>query len=349
MRQSLILFLFVALFMPSFAQEEFINNNCPNTTGDYYINDVVLRYEVDSRRLVMVNLLDGSIVRLIEENVDILNFGVFSWSPNCRYLIALLENNLDGDDFLPAALWDIEAGTRLLSFNTYEMRLPFSYGLQVLWKPDSSQAVLSTDIFWENHLFLWNSADNSLLTLEDNPSSDMLAAYWDEGRNQLYLSAYPCVVAYNLSTGERLSCYASNSLRGVTSTFYVSPDKSRIIVFTNAAPRLSQGEPAYLTIWHLDTGESLEINLAGFSANAQQVAISPDNRYLVLANRSLLRVWDIQNLPENFEDRQAVYTHGGPEGLISRVYFVDGETIETISEDGTQRWNIHTGVYVANS
>jgi hypothetical protein len=59
-----------------------------------------------------------------------------------------------------------------------------------------------------------------------------------------------------------------------------------------------------------------------------------------------LRVWDIQHLPANFEDRLPIYRHGGPEALIQSVRFADWGIIETTSADGVQRWDLHTGVYI---
>jgi hypothetical protein len=67
----------------------------------------------------------------------------------------------------------------------------------------------------------------------------------------------------------------------------------------------------------------------------EQLALSPDGHYLVIG-RTVLRVWDLWNLPEQFEDRLPMYRHDGPFWSIQFVNFVAPEVVET-SSDGIQR------------
>jgi hypothetical protein len=60
-------------------------------------------------------------------------------------------------------------------------------------------------------------------------------------------------------------------------------------------------------------------------------------------------VWDLNNLPANFDDRQPIYRHEGPIKVITAVRFIDSQTIETTSGEGVQRWNILTGEAVSIS
>jgi WD40 repeat protein len=75
------------------------------------------------------------------------------------------------------------------------------------------------------------------------------------------------------------------------------------------------------------------------------VALSPDNRYLVVGYDAL-RVWDLTSLAPAFEERLTIYRHGGPESLITNLRFVDHGVVETTSNDGVQWWDLHTGEFV---
>jgi WD40 repeat protein len=74
-----------------------------------------------------------------------------------------------------------------------------------------------------------------------------------------------------------------------------------------------------------------------------QVALSPDNRYLVMTGRGGIRVWDLQNLPETLEDRDPILAFAGGYS-VALVRFIDNMTLETTSRDGeVQYWSITTG------
>ena len=103
-----------------------------------------------------------------------------------------------------------------------------------------------------------------------------------------------------------------------------------------------------VTVWDIDRFTAYAINVEGFGLpytedrSCDPLALSPDNRYLVIGSAAI-RVWDLQNLPAVFEDRLPLYRHEGPVSRIGCLYFIDNTTIETISSDGIQRWNLHTG------
>ncbi|MEO1439007.1 MAG: hypothetical protein AAFV33_01310, partial [Chloroflexota bacterium] len=73
--------------------------------------------------------------------------------------------------------------------------------------------------------------------------------------------------------------------------------------------------------------------------------LSLDNRYLA-AGYDAIRVWDLQNLPAAEAERLPIYRHGGPQALINELRFADNGVIETVSADGVQQWDLHTGVYI---
>jgi hypothetical protein len=61
----------------------------------------------------------------------------------------------------------------------------------------------------------------------------------------------------------------------------------------------------------------------------------------------MLRVWDLFNLPEEFDARDPIYRHDGPSAYYPTVRFVDNTTIETTSADGVQLWNVVTGELIS--
>jgi WD40 repeat protein len=106
-----------------------------------------------------------------------------------------------------------------------------------------------------------------------------------------------------------------------------------------------------LTVYDLATMTSTEVNVEGFAAPSiplakyHPVALSPDNRYLVVGHDAL-RVWDLQNLPTDIADRLPIYRHGGPKALILSVTFSEPSVIETTSGEGRQKWDLYTGAYI---
>ena len=107
-----------------------------------------------------------------------------------------------------------------------------------------------------------------------------------------------------------------------------------------------------VTVWNIHTLTPYDINVEGYgnpySRNpaCPTLAISPDNRHLVIASTTI-RVWDLWNLPEIFEDRLPIYRHEATFHRIGCIRFLDNDIVETISADGTYYWNIHTGEIVA--
>jgi WD40 repeat protein len=98
----------------------------------------------------------------------------------------------------------------------------------------------------------------------------------------------------------------------------------------------------------MNTFETTFVDLDPFSSTGGVAkAFSPSGRYLVLA-RGMIRIWDLQNLPEILRDRDPVYAWPGPDELVRGVSFIDEDTLElTISSDTgkTYRMNIHTGEF----
>lgn len=355
---SLLLLLVFIQAPTGFAQEEFVNNNCPYINGEFYTPNAVVRYEHPQRQIVMVSLVDGSVIRTVESNVFVEHLGVIEWSYNCRYLFAFTEVNRRRSEIRTngrgtMVIWDVISGERLQNFEYPTQRCSYQCHSFVNWGPDSSHALFRT----ANGFFIWQATDNLLTILTHaveyyfrSPNLDN--AHWDFEGNRVFISGNPCTLTYDLTTGNEIGCYRTSiepaiGYGGQDTDFILSDDRQFLAVFTDQTS--SDSSHSHLSVWNLNDNSQIELNINLYAARPNQIAFSQDNRYLVLGSRSVLRVWDIRKLSSNLEDRAPIYIHGGPEGAIGSVRFVDWGVIETISDDGIQHWDLHTGTYVGNS
>lgn len=178
--------------------------------------------------------------------------------------------------------------------------------------------------------------------------------FWDFARGWLWGSDPGGVTAYDWNTGAEValfkSCDPNNSYcSGPETRFTFSSDNTKVVIYT-VVDSYWGGKHALL-LYDIASHEGIAVNVQGFAspyiplADYHSVALSPDNRYLV-AGYDALRVWDIQNLPPNFEDRLPIYRYAGPEALIRSVSFSDLSIIETKSDDVVQHWDLHTGAFI---
>jgi hypothetical protein len=122
--------------------------------------------------------------------------------------------------------------------------------------------------------------------------------------------------------------------------YTMSDDQRYIAIFTREK---YAGHPACVTVYDRDTETQNSVNAGDLtSTRYTQIALSPDGRYLVIGILAL-RVWDLANLPANFADRVPIHRYEGPLDAIEKLHFLDNTTVETISNDGAQRWDIITG------
>ena len=69
------------------------------------------------------------------------------------------------------------------------------------------------------------------------------------------------------------------------------------------------------------------------------IALSPDGHFLAVG-RNDVRVWDLNGVDHRIEYTMPVYYHNGNTQPIKAMRFVDKNTLEIISEDGTHRWTL---------
>jgi WD40 repeat protein len=347
----LTLILLLCLTATYAQQTPYENNNCHNSDGTYYVAGATVRYEYPHRRVVFDK---GSEVKELETSVDFEQFGVIDWSPDCRYMVALTDftcpdkyNCYNGGKMI---LWDTVNAVRLHTFaypRAYHWTMNHP---RINWSPTSQHALFRTS----NGFYIWDAITNNIVMLSYAPgikwrSPNLDYIYWDYERNQFIINGFPGVMIFDLISGAERGLFTTGGTaryeqEGQASVFKLSDDGSKLIVFSDpTTPHSSRGS---LTIWDLNNLTGTQVNVerrAALSTNL--VALSPDNRHLVIGYDAL-RVWDIQNLPENVEDRLPIYRHGGPESPIWSVRFADWGVIETTSAEGVQKWDLHTGVYI---
>ncbi|MBI5667363.1 MAG: hypothetical protein HZC41_05085 [Chloroflexi bacterium] len=274
-------------------------------------------------------------------------------------------------------LWDALNGGRVQSFINPGKRI-FRLKTPVVWSPDSQYALIlggcpslyyDCAIERERYDFLWIASNNSAARFEQLPSGESIRGrserfirfipnmarfgqeYWDIFRGWLWGSAPGGVAIYSLADGSLVTFLKNRACErcqwGAESRFVFSSDGQKVTLYSIA----QRGTVGAITVYDLATMTGTEVNVEGLAApyipfaDYHPVALSPDNRYLAVGYDAI-RVWDLQNLPEAVEDRLPIYRHGGPTARIWSVRFAAPGVIETTSEEGTQRWDLHTGVYI---
>lgn len=309
---------------------------CPYTDSANYRADVAMTVRDGS--LLLVDATSDATVRTLDTNfLSYYTWNIF-WGTNCRYLFAI--NIWQPVEPYPrrfSAIYDTVTGRRVFQSG----REP--WGIETLWSPTQAQFLIKS----ATGLYLMNEdlADPVLLIDEFYYWNAMHYHEWDMAHGQLLVNFWMnpgYLMVYDLHTGATAAALPTPDVCAPTALRYTtSSDERFLIVYT------IQGTPACVTVYNRDTWAVMaQVNAEEFTASdAAQIALSPDGHYLVIGLRAL-RVWDLWNLPEAFEERLPVYRHEGPLASIKSVTFVDNSTLETVSTDGVQRWNIVSGAQV---
>ena len=302
-----------------------------------------VQYDADNRQLVLQERDTDTIIRVIATDLNFTGAGI---SPNCDYVIGYVSlvtstdepfDNHPLDDLVEDRnsemymIWEINTGNVVV-----ELPHPFRWGTYgvTYWNPDGDSAFIRTTE--AGYLFDFTTRD--LLQIEDRTGIYMgyhwypysLSVIWDYQRGQVFIGAR----AYDLRTGQVRYTYnlcggtGVNAIGGV----YI---RDNILFVSNDYT---------VGVWNLDTFENHCVPINTRTDYLSRTTLSPDGRYLIIA-RLYIRVWDLQNLPEEFMDRQPIRYHG-PNARIRAVRFVSNTIIETESNEGIQYWDIETGQQV---
>ena len=175
----------------------------------------------------------------------------------------------------------------------------------------------------------------------------LIDSYWDYERQQVYATSpvewgdnwcSPLIEVgglrvYDLNTGEATVYPTSGYTLG-----YEFSDDGRYLIISSY--------PGSVQIRDRESGELLHtVNVdegGGVVHTGGQIELSPDGRYLAIGMR-YLRIWDLTTLPDDPSEHKPVYRYPGPSEHIRVVRFLDNQTIETETWNGTLRWDVATG------
>lgn len=380
-----LVFLCIAFMTwPAQAQENLVSTDapypCPFTDTAYYQAGTFPRFNAQNKTLDLVNET-GEVLRVldaIEQHVRIIN-----WSPDCRYLtgavgqiIIASDASSDGERLIAwshkdIVIWDATTGGRVHTFENNAGRyLSSSLQSPVIWQPDAAYALVlggcfkaSRSCFYDRFRVdhIWRRDTNQSYRVGQETrvyySSRQRARfnlyYWDMARGLLWGSGIGAVTAYDLNTGQQVRFYpAGIDVSGVEVRFRFSADNTLAIVYGTEEVGYLRGDG--IVVYDIATSTPIYVNDENFGAanlglsDQHPVALSADNRYLI-AGFDAIRVWDIQNLPENIDERLPIYRHGGPNALIDSLRFSDWGVIETTSADGVQHWDLHSGAFIPSN
>jgi hypothetical protein len=317
------------------AQDVLIYNPCPYSDAEFYQAGIFPRYEFRNQQLLLINWETGAEIAL-EMSLNVPEFRVINWSPNCRYVFGWLA----GQGY---AVWDVITRTRAGSI---AVNMP---NAAPIWDARSQYLIIPAA---RQGTYLWEVPANRQTLINENPCG-FWEAMWDHGRGQVIavapLAATPSwcsanatemrIYAYDLGSGAQVASYEAAGSGGRLS-FEMTADM-RYLLISNYGSNM-------ITIWDraggarrtLDTGEPL-------THNSRRIALSPDGRFLALARAGGLEiaVWDAFALNDAMQ--APLFVYGGPEGRIRQLDFIDGLTLQTTTAVATQRWDVLTGAELA--
>lgn len=379
---SLLVVLSVG-FMTTHAQDDDLYESddppftCPNPAGEFYQAGLFPRYDAASGNFVLADTATNDIVRVIEPVEN--NIRIIDWSPNCRYLTGAVgvfraarfhvsrgavDSYVRWDGTRTIVIWDTLTGERAGVVNDHIGIFLYEHET-VLWSANSQYAIILGGCY-KAHIgcehervridHIWNQTTGRITQFASRERSRYSSGtfnqiLWDLPNNRIWSSGRGGAVVYDLSTAQEMTYYPNIEANTyLDSRFNFSPDGSKLIVYTIAYHNTYSPNRG-ITVYDLVSGEPTIVNAGSLGApyipraTYHPVALSEDNRYLI-AGYEVIRVWDIQNLPEAVDERLPIYRHGGPEARIWSARFVDWGVIETTSSEGTQKWDLHTGAYI---
>lgn len=354
---------------------------CPYTTGVHYQAGVFPRYDIDQSALVLVNT-DDQLVGVLDtfsDNVRIINWSpdcrYLAGAVGSIYGMSAQDSETrNNQPFVgwsrrEITIWDVVEGRRVVTIPHGRTPYLFAFRDTVQWRPDAQFALIlggcprvriscvyersAIDYIWNretNQVYRVAPVDPVSSTSESRASFNQL--HWDIGRGWLIGSGPGAVTAYDVYSGAEVRSFPAS----VPEAFYqpetqyvLSADGQWLIAYSlyqaYVDGSIAYGRSDGIVIHNLNSGESIWVNAEGFAAPNQPlseyrpVALSPDNRYLI-AGYTAIRIWDLHQLSE---DMLPNYRHAGPNALIDALRFSEAEIIETISTEGIQYWDLHTG------
>lgn len=314
--------------------------------GDQPQCSVSARYDVDARQ-ILVDDLAADTTHVVAENVNTVRKLLLS--PDCQTIyadvqrrdITLPYDETPGnesyryDELNEVIFWDVRTGDQLFTQNVS------NYFSHVWWNPDGNRAL--AQVFGAGYYLIVPAKRIAVpIVFQDTDRGRLpmyIHTYWDHERGIVLVAGYGEVFAIDMQTGhERLRFPALEGMRGGCNDIGCGMDVDGAWVFV-------QGDDS-MSAWNMDTLEHTTVPDGMTGSALQRTLISPDGRYLVVS-RTMVRVWDVQNLPETYAEREPIARfYAGSRDILS-MRFVDNMTLEVVTrtEDATAttRYDVTTG------
>ncbi len=346
MMLNILLFIFLTFTIPVFASHR--DGPCENRDSEYYRPNVA--YRIQDEQFVLYDMTTDAVLTVLDDTMlsrlpgDRLTYGDgYGWSANCRYVFAMNHWRPDGDNVSRnVAIYDAITGQRVAFFpgrdEFFEIRYSPDYRHMYI-KSRTGNYLLTEG--WSEPIFL--APYTIIETATHHTIRQTFQMQWDMERREfivIFRASARTAHIFDIDTGAlRAAVTLPEESCTNEARFQTVLNNSHLLVYTHrsGAPDNCVG------VYNRDTGTTVVVDADTQTLyENDQIALSPDARYLVIGMRAL-RVWDLHNLAPDIINRDPIYRHEGPIGIIGSVRFIDNDSVETSSSDGIQQWNIITG------
>ena len=338
----LLLIMLSTFGLSSLQAQSSAGDSCPNTFGTHYQYGIFPNYGVRTGILSLRSLTTGEDTQIIE-TFSATDFDFVTWTSDCRYFIARVDNSF--------IAWDVVNNTR-------QGAILGAVDVDLVSMDDSGEYLLVPIV--DNGVYLWHISSGTVNSLNTLNVCDFWQWEVDEARNEFIAvqkAYYGCAAVYEDNVVQVIDIATGNR----TET-YTAPDAVRYAQFSiseNGQFMLVNGfRNGLLYVFDRVNNSGIILDLPdqyGLNNPASRMHISNDGNFVAIGNTAV-RVWDLRHL-ENLaalraslqNDDEPVYHNphfrfDGPNGNIRNLKFVDGDTIEVRDTDGLRtRWNIFTG------
>lgn len=294
-----------------------IPDNCEHI-GQYQRVSLFPRYEYQNSRLALVDWVTGVENAILETDLTTERFGIMEWSPDCRYLAAVVGRT-------NTYIWDTIAAVRVGIFSMEGGPLH-----RLFWSPTSEHVVVGT----AEGTYLWHLPTNTQLRLETSSRGlwDIQTIEWDyTGGRVLITFNRNWLNIFSLSDGSNRSIPPSVDVNSTAATI-----GSVVNNRTMCNPIGLVGyyfNPRDLVLYDLQSREPIrtiaEDLLVPYAYNPNRsnyynpnVPRSPGCRYLAVpvseARVSYMSIWDLETGQRvvHVQDGRRVIWHPNSAGAI---------------------------------
>ncbi len=283
------------------------------------------RYALVSDQLVLRAADSETVIHVFAAVPDLIRRSGAGVSQNCRYMgiVEVVDAGTPYD-------YERVSTLRIIDLETSAELITVPHASRLYWSPDSHWAYIPLP-YGHDH-YLWNVTENRLLPIESPGFIYPFRVYWDFPHGLVFLG----LTAYDLNSGERrgdFDCTHPYGYWGCDEDWRLSTEGHNVLIDNGTG---------FLAIYDLRTYEAHHFYI-GLQI-VWRIAISPDMS-MIAGGNELIRVWRewLPGMSVNDYEGTPDYEFAGPGATVSEIRFIDNYTLETVSADGVQRWDIESG------